>query len=113
MTRLFLVATSIMLLVACTTTSPTTQHKEAEKPFFDASIVQSFIPEKTTQEEIRKALGEPYPDPLKTPERWTYMYTYQKQIIFTFDNGTLTGKQWSKEFGIGKGNEKKSSAHGW
>ena len=102
MKKIALVIIAIFLLAACSTTQVSKSDKTGET-FFDAEIVETLIPGKTTQEEVRERLGEPYPDPLKTPERWTYMYTYQKQIIFTFEDGVLKSKQWSEEFGIGAG----------
>ncbi|HSH68578.1 MAG TPA: outer membrane protein assembly factor BamE [Deferrisomatales bacterium] len=104
MKRLIAFAISILFLVACAT-APTPEPAKTDGAFFDANVVDTFLPGKTTQQDIRTALGEPYPDPLKSSERWTYMYTYQKQIIFTFDDGILTGKQWSTEHGIGIGAE--------
>ena len=103
MKRRFLgIALSMLMLVACSTTQ-TPEATKAEKTFFDVTVVENFVIGKTTQEEIRDTLGDPYPEPLKTPERWTYMYTYQKQIIFTFNEGILTEKKWSTEYGIGAG----------
>ena len=90
----------LLVIVGCST-APKMQSTKADKTFFDAEVVETFILGKTTQMQIREALGAPYPDPLKTPERWTYMYTYKRQIIFTFDKEVLTGKKWSEEYGIG------------
>ena len=99
MRKLGVLFTLLVLAFACSTTQ-VQKIAEPDKTFFDAATVDSFILRKTTQQEVRKALGEPYPDPLKTDNRWTYMYTYQKQIILFFENGILTDKKWSEEYGI-------------
>jgi len=100
--ELLAVALAIGLMAACSS-APSEKAAEAQKPFFDAAVVDTFTPGKTTQADIRAALGEPYPEPQKSPERWTYMYTYRRQIVFTFKDGVLTGKTWSEEYGIGVG----------
>jgi outer membrane protein assembly factor BamE (lipoprotein component of BamABCDE complex) len=91
----------IAFLLASCSSAPSTKSTSGDKPFFDAAIVDTLVPGKATSQDVRKALGEPYPDPLKSDNRWTYMYTYQKQIIFIFENGILKEKKWSEEFGIG------------
>jgi outer membrane protein assembly factor BamE (lipoprotein component of BamABCDE complex) len=92
---------AMALFIASCAGAPAQKTSTAQKPFFDAAVVDTLTPGKATREDVRKALGEPYPDPLKSDNRWTYMYTYQKQIIFLFENGILKEKKWSEEYGIG------------
>lgn len=94
----------LVLAVSCSTV----RVEKAPAPprtFFDAAVVEGFVVGKSTQNEVRQALGEPYPDPLKSEKRWTYLYTHQKQIVLSFEGGILTGKQWSEQYGIGVPND--------
>lgn len=94
---------ALLALVAACATPPASSPEEqpATKTFFDPAIVEKFVPGKTTQAEVREVLGEPYPDPLKSAERWTYMCTFEKQLVIFFKDGVLTQWQWSEEYGIG------------
>lgn len=100
MKKILALLAALLLTIACST-QPTAKTADESKPFFDIAKADALTPGQTTREEVRATLGEPYPDPLKTDERWTYMYTYQRQLVLIFKSGVLVEKKWSEEHGIG------------
>lgn len=102
MMRKLLTLVCALLITAACSAPPAAKPVEGEKPYFDAAKADALVPGKSTREDARRLLGEPYADdPRKSDDLWTYMYTLKRQLVLTFKGGVLAGKEWSEEYGIG------------
>ncbi|HSH68577.1 MAG TPA: hypothetical protein VK997_01575 [Deferrisomatales bacterium] len=109
MNRTNVLALLLVMAMGCATAPPPRVSVDDQVPkkvaddkgaCFEAALANSFIPGRTTKQEIFEALGKPYPDPRMTDEFWTYLYTYQKHVSFVFDGDVMVERRWGTEYGI-------------
>lgn len=119
MKRVWIVVVSLLFVMGCAATQ--TADKQAQEVFFDEGVVENIQPGQTSHEELTAWIGKPYTTiPLEGDgEQYVFMHTYERQLIVTINDETVTGWEWSEQYATPapvagqKAGPRKSSGHGW